>query len=377
MSRLFSRLLTLGLATVRLVQRRRPKSHGEVQRILVAHWLLLGDTLLLAPLLAKLSRDYPKAERYVLARPAVAALFAREPYGFRAIPYDPRDSRTFHRLRANGPFDIAYVVGDNRYAWLARAIGARWIVGFEGDHPRWKNWMLDELVSHSAEPCAWADMAATLTPGPPPQPYRPSQWLPPPAPRTDLAKGSYVILHVGASTSLKLWPAERWRLLAEWFVTMDLTPIWSAGSGEERLVDEIDPQQRFQRHCGSLTLPELWHVLSNARLLICPDTGIAHLGRIVGVPTIALFGPGSVFLYGKGEFWRDSAYVGLMASSKDVPCRNQRLLFRREIDWVQRCGRQVHECETPGACMAAIPLEQVKASAITLLNQPRTKHISS
>ena len=49
-------------------------------------------------------------------------------------------------------------------------------------------------------------------------------------------------------------------------------------------------------------------LLASAALLITLDTGIAHLAKLVGVPTIALFGPGSSVLLGRGNFWRDAPF---------------------------------------------------------------------
>ena len=373
MSRLPARLLTLGLAGMRRLfgGKRAPVRDDAVRRILVAHYLLLGDTLLLAPLLARLADRYPHAEKIVLARPAVAPLFSGNPYGFRAVAYDPRDSGTFFRLLALGPFDLAYVLGDNRYSWLARALGARWIVGFGDDRPAWKNWMLDVQASSPAEPGAWADMAAGLLPGPAPLPFCPGAWPAPAAPAVAAPGGAYAVLHVGASTPLKLWPAERWRVLAEWLHEQGIVPVWSAGRGEAALVEEVDPAQRHPRHCGTLSLPQLWHLLAGARLLVCPDTGVAHLGKVVGVPTIALFGPGCRTLYGKGEFWRNARYIGLAA--EPFPCRDQKRLFRRELAWVRRCGRSPSECATPGACMAAIAIDTVKAAALLLLESAHAR----
>ena len=65
--------------------------------------------------------------------------------------------------------------------------------------------------------------------------------------------------------------------------------VWSAGPGEDALVDAIDGGSPRARILGTLSLAALWHVFARARLLVCPDTGIAHLGRVVGVPTVTLF----------------------------------------------------------------------------------------
>lgn len=353
MSRLPARLLTLALAAAKSLVRRAPYAGRPVRRILVAHYLLLGDTLLLAPLLAKLAACHPEAERIVLARPAVAPLFTGKPYGFRALAYDPRDFGSFRKLLGEGPFDLAYVLGDNRYAWLARAAGARWIVGFERDRPAWKNWMVDVLRPHSAVPTAWADMATELVSGPAPAPYRPGDWPMPGGRQLTLPSAPYVVFHVGASSALKRWPTERWQALAERMSACGLTPIWSAGKGEESLVTAIDPDGRYPRYCGTLTLACLWHLLAGAQLLISPDTGVAHLGKVVGVPTLTLYGPGSASIYGKGKFWRDARYVGL--SEDPFPCRDQKLLFRREIDWVRRCGRDRAACAVASVSLPTIP----------------------
>jgi ADP-heptose:LPS heptosyltransferase len=335
------------------------------KRILLAHHLLLGDTLLLAPLMAKLATRYPQAERVVLARPAVAPLFAGRPWGWRAEPFDVRDATLPTRLRASVGFDLAYALGDNRYAWLARAAGARWIVGFAADRPAWKNWMVDEPVDHAATPMAWADMATTLSEGDPPPAYWRGDWPMPPATDFSRPAGDYAVLHVGASSPLKTWPAERWAALAAALAARGLQIIWSAGRGEAALVAAADPGQRWPRHCGDLDLPQLWQLIDGARLLVCPDTGVAHLGRVVGTPTVTLFGPGSVQIHGAGAFWRESPFVAVTV--EPFPCRDQHILFRRRIAWVRRCQRGTDTCVAP-RCMAAIALDAVLDAATCLLD---------
>jgi ADP-heptose:LPS heptosyltransferase len=365
-SRLPIRLLTLALAAVNAPLRRAPSASQPVRRVLVAHNLLFGDTLLLATLLAKLAARYPDAERIVLARPAVAPLFSGNPYGFRALAYDPSNFKSFRALFGHGPIDLAYVLGDNRYSWLARAAGARWIIGFENDRPAWKNWMVDELRPHPTSPTAWADMAASLVDGEAPQLFCPGDWPAPQAPRLEIPSGEYAVLHVGASTPLKLWPADRWRAVAKILFKQNITPVWSTGHGEAELIEEIDPERRYPRYCGTLSLPQLWHLLAGARILVCPDTGVAHLGKVVGIPTIVLYGPGSSFIYGKGEFWRNAPNIGV--AEDPFPCRDQKRLFRREINWVRRCGRSPTSCPTPGACMQAISFSSVESAIGLLLN---------
>lgn len=371
MNKLAVRLLTTWRALASLARPRRPAS-APVHRILVAHYLLLGDTILLAPLLKVLALRYPDAERVVLARPAVAALFEGRPYGVTVLPFDRRDAASRRRVIDSGPYDLAIVPDDNRYAWLARAAGARRVIGFASDRPVWKNWMLDRAVTYPDEPGAWADIVAQhLHDGGaavPPPPFVADEWPAPAFEVFDKPRGVYAVLHVGASTPLKQWPAARWRALADRLANDGLTVVWSGGAAERASLEEVGPRDHEVDLVGRLDLPQLWHLLAGARLLVCPDTGIAHLARIAGVVTIALFGPGSRVIHGAGLFWKDAPFE--VVTVDDFPCRDQRTLYRREVAWVRRCGRR-HDRDAapagqsdPSACGRPLCMEFIELQAV-------------
>lgn len=359
-SRFYGRALLaphLALALARSLAGRAPAA--VPRRILVAHHLLLGDTLQLTALIARLRAAHPDAEIVMTVPVATAPLYEGRPYGVVAWPFDPRRPATLRAMLARKGFDLAVVPGDNRYSWLAMALGARWIVAHDGDRPAWKNWLVDRRVPYPDVPTAWVEIAAQLADGAAPAPYRPAQW-PAPACRPFERPGRpYCVLHVGASTPLKLWQPEKWLALARHLAGRGLAVAWSGGRGEEAIVAAIDPAGEFPSHAGRLDLPQLWHLLGDARLLVCPDTGVAHLGRIVGTPTVALFGPGSARLHGAGEFWRECPYRAVTV--EDVPCRDQHVLFRREVAWVRTCRRSPAQCAVP-ACMHAIGLDAVVAA---------------
>lgn len=331
------------------------------RRIIVLHHLLLGDTLMLTALLAKLRERFPDAEIVLTLPRAFAPLYVRRPYGIVVHAFDPRDLATFWPLLRAPRFDLALLPADNRWSWLARAIGARWIVGFANDKPAHKNWPVDELVPYSALPAAFCDTAASLVSGPAPTPYRTSAWRAPPREDAPAVAGDYAVLHVGASSPLKLWEPARWRALAAWLEARGIKVVWSAGRGEATIIDSIDAGQERRRFAGTLALSSLWHLLAGARLLVCPDTGVAHLGRIVGVPTVTLFGPGSAVICGAGKFFADSAYRAVTVDP--FPCRDQSIQFFREVPWVRRCERLFGE--PPARCRRARCMEAIEISAVT------------
>jgi len=341
--------------------RARPRNPA---RILIAHHLLFGDTLCLTPLVAKCRERYPDAEICLTVPGMLAPIYASRPFDVRVISFDPRDANSLSAALGYTGFDLALIPGENRFAWLAQAMNAAWIVGFDGDRPGYKNWLLDERIPFPGWPWNWADAAALLVPGPAPGPYDPGVWPDPPYEPFDEPAGNYCVLHIGARNPLRNWLPQRWRELSRWVAACGLDPVWSAGAGEESILREVDPSGTWRSYAGRLSLAQLWRLLKGARLLVCPDTGVAHLGRVVGVPTVALFGPGSVALSGAGAYWRNSRYRAV--AIEEVACRNQNLIFKREIPGMLRCVRFAPEC-TRNICMQEIALESVTGAARELL----------
>jgi ADP-heptose:LPS heptosyltransferase len=355
-----TRALVVPRAIARRLSRRGPSA--EPRRILVAHNLLLGDTLMLTPLLAKLHERHAQAEITLLAAPSAVPLYEKRPYGVRALPFRPADSATTEALLRESTFDLAFVVGDNRYSWLAAAMGAAHVVAHAGDPRASSGWMVDEAQEYPAEPGAWSDLVARLVEGPAPRRFAPGDWPAPSAQPFEAPKAPYAVLHVGGSTPLKHWPPDRWASLARSLASKGYAIAWSAGPGEEGLVRVADPESRHESFAGRLDLAQVWHLVAGARLLVSLDTGVAHLGRVTWTPTVTLFGPGSAVLAGPGDFWHDTPW---RAVGRDpFPCRDQPFLFRRRVDWVRRCGRTTAECPAP-RCMQAIQVEEVLAACET------------
>jgi ADP-heptose:LPS heptosyltransferase len=343
----------------------RPLRHRpqRIARILIAQDNRLGDMLMLTPLLAKLRERFPASDITMTIPPAAVGLYAGRPYGVRALPYDRWDPGTVWRLLWEPAADLALVPGDNRHAWLARAMGARRVVAFARDTPSWRDVVVDATVPYPGTPATWGDIVARLVPGDEPAPYRPEQWPAPACTPFDLPPHPYAVLHVGASSPLKLWPAERWRRLAERLRDHGLAVAWSGGTGEQHLVAEADPEGMFPSYAGRLQLAQTWHLLARARIVVTLDTSVAHLGRLTGAPTVTLFGPGSPVLFGTGRFWRDSPWLAVADDA--IACRDQPLIFGRTLPWVRTCRRTPRQCDR-ARCMEAIGVETVWRAVTTL-----------
>ena len=131
-----------------------------------------------------------------------------------------------------------------------------------------------------------------------------------------------------------------------------LRVAWSAGPGEEALVAACDPQPGDRVTRGRLDLAQVWHLLAGADAARLPR----HRRRAPGAHR--LDADGHAVRPGLGDARRRRATSGARAASArctvaPFPCRDQHLLFRREVGWVQLCERSTRECAAP-RCMQAI-----------------------
>ncbi len=372
MSRISGRLRIFARALPRFVSKRlnlligRRQRPRQVSRILIVHHLLLGDTLMLTALLAALRARYSASEIIMTCPQAIVPLYTNKPYGVEVIAFNPHEAQTVKNVLISGPFDLGIVPGDNRHTWLALAADCLWIIAHAEDIPGWKNWPVDELIPFPSYPISWCDMVAQLAGADGSLRYCPEDWRAPDAKAFYLPTRPYVVLHLGASTPLKYWPSSRWEALAKWLEAQGYQPIWSAGIDQSALILDSDPENRYLNYSNQLDLAQLWQLLLGAAALVCPDTGVAHLGRLTNTPTLVLFGPGSKQVSGAGLFWQDSPFVAL--SEPDIACRDQKFLFRRHREWIRRCGRSMRECNQP-LCMEALNNQCVETALTALLKR--------
>jgi heptosyltransferase-3 len=110
-----------------------------------------------------------------------------------------------------------------------------------------------------------------------------------------IAGSPSVVIHPGAGAARKCWPIERF---------IELSGLLAAKGKQVRfIVGEVEkekwPADRLSALSSSATnvepanMVELAEVIRSAQLFIGNDSGPGHLAGILGVPTVAIFGPGN------------------------------------------------------------------------------------
>jgi ADP-heptose:LPS heptosyltransferase len=122
----------------------------------------------------------------------------------------------------------------------------------------------------------------------------------------EVVPGDVVLLHPGAASGSRRWPADRWARLAAQLAADGCPVVLTGGPTEIALCNGIaaqairtagrsvrrgQPGPSIRVEAGTLDLPGLTRLVASAQLMVCGDTGVAHLATALGTPSVLLFGP--------------------------------------------------------------------------------------
>ncbi|MBQ0927001.1 glycosyltransferase family 9 protein [Saccharopolyspora endophytica] len=107
-------------------------------------------------------------------------------------------------------------------------------------------------------------------------------------------RAGVAIVHPGASHGARLWPVERYAEVARWAADADFDVVLTGSESEHERAARVAELAGLPANsvlAGRTGLRELAALVAHARLLICGDTGIAHLASAFRTPSVVLFGP--------------------------------------------------------------------------------------
>lgn len=251
---------------------------------LVLRALGLGDLLTAVPALRALRRGLP-GRRITLAAPAVLGPLARATGAVDdVLPVDGLE----RPLPPTGPVDVAVNLhgrGPRSHRLLA-ASAPRRLLAFAcpgagyGGGPAW------DPDEH--EVSRWCGLVAAFgfdaDPGD----------LDLPAPATASPAPGAVVVHPGAASPARRWPADRFAAVAAALRDGGVRVVVTGGPGEAGLARRVVRLAGLDETAdlsGRTTLPELAALVAAARLVVCGDTGVAHLATAFRTPSTVLFGP--------------------------------------------------------------------------------------
>jgi len=255
-------------------------------RIVALRALGLGDLLTAVPALRALRRAYPDAHLSLAApawlAPMVTLLDCINELVDTA-PLSPLAPRLHGadlavNLHGQGPQSTELLRASSPERLLSYGVGPVWRNG-EREAARWCR-----LLQESGIPADPDDLRVV-----------PPTGLP--------VEAGVVLVHVGSAAASRRWPLDRWAQVVR---ALPGRVRLTAGPGEEQVAREVARQAGLtdQQVLQELSLPALTRLVAASRLLVAPDTGVAHLATAVGTPSVVLFGPVPPQVWGAPPSWR-------------------------------------------------------------------------
>lgn len=257
-----------------------------MRRVLVYRAIGLGDLLTGVPALRALRRALPGREIVLAApgaqRPLIELIDAVD----RQIPTEELAPVAWE----GPPPEVAVDLHGNGPASreLVERLGADRVVGF-GLAPGNPAWDPDEH-----ERARWCRLVVAVFGGTAQAAEQMADdvLLPPPPVRSP--HPGAVLIHPGAASGARRWPPERFAAVARRLAESGRHVVVTGSAGERALAEEVAAAAGLPPAAvlaGSTDLGALAALVAGASLVVCGDTGMAHLASAFGTPSVVLFGP--------------------------------------------------------------------------------------
>ncbi|MCA4135179.1 glycosyltransferase family 9 protein [Arthrobacter sp. M4] len=161
-----------------------------------------------------------------------------------------------------------------------------------------------------------------------------------------VGKGSYVVVHPGATAPARAWPALHHAAIVELLEAAGHRVVITGSASETSLTATVAGPSGHDLG-GRTDLPTLAAVLAGAGVVITGNTGPAHLAAAVGTPVVCLFAPVVPAIR-----WAPYGVPLELLGDQEALCRNTR----------------ARDCPVPGhPCLSTVTPEQVLEAVERLL----------
>ncbi|GII86725.1 hypothetical protein Ssi03_47150 [Sphaerisporangium siamense] len=294
-----------------LTGRRLPGGRAGAPVLLALRGLGFGDLLTAVPALRALRSAYP-GHRLVLAAPAalsglvslISAVDAQlDVSGPGPVPLERPDIAV--NLHGSGPESIVALSRIRPGRLLSHAHPE-----FPGlDGPMW------DPKAHEVH--RWCDLLAWYG-----VPADPADLLLPATAVTPVTPGD-VVVHPGAASRARCWPVERFAEVAAALAERGHRVVITGNAAERSLAFRVGTLAGLPVEsvlAGRTDLRDLAGLVAGARLVICGDTGVAHLATACATPSVVLFGPVSPDQWGPPP---DPRHIALWTGRSGDPHGNR------------------------------------------------------
>lgn len=267
---------------------------SENAKIVIVRLSALGDVCHAMSVVTAIRNRYPKAEITWITGKLEADLVSMMP-DIKVIIYQKssglKGMLAIRKQLINESFDVLlHMQWSSRASVLTRMIKAKTRIGFAKSHSREKqHWFVNTLApepkgKHVLD--TLMSMAEAID-----VPHaKPSWQIDVPKRQTVLPEG-YIIINPCGSKVTKNWTLEGYRKLIEHLISQGEKIVLTGGPTpvEIEFVNAIAQGFELDNLVGKTSIKELTAVIQDAKLIISPDTGPAHIATLVNTPMVGLY----------------------------------------------------------------------------------------
>ena len=267
---------------------------SENAKIVIVRLSALGDVCHAMSVVNAIQKRYPKAEITWIIGKLEADLVGMMP-GIKVITYQKssglKGMLAIRKQLKQIKFDVLlHMQWSSRASLLTRMLKAKVRIGFAKSHSREKqHWFVNTLApeprgKHVLD--TLMSMAEAID-----VPLQSPSWqLTVPERQTSLPS-SYVIINPCGSKISKNWTLEGYRKLIDYLVSQGENIVLTGGptKAEVEFVNAIAEGFELDNLVGKTSITELTAVIKDAKLVVSPDTGPAHIATVVNTPMVGLY----------------------------------------------------------------------------------------
>ena len=281
------------------------------QKILIVQSHLIGDVVMVTPMLRALRYAYPDSEIVLLANKFAKDMLEGLPYITRIVTlrfpwsmydYSPKNLinlLSIVKMLRKEKFDLAIDAQiDMRNAFLMYLIRAKRRLGYDitgggaflTDVPEFPVEMVNLLETRLSLlnylSIDTSDKKTELAIG-----KENIEHVETYIKEKSLIKNKVVGIHPGASVKEKYWKSERFAKVIDHLVARGYCPVIIEGPDDRKSVDSILSLCKTQASRLKTSLKNVAAFMSSCRLIVCLDSAAIHIAGAVNTPVVALYGP--------------------------------------------------------------------------------------
>jgi len=328
--------------------------------ILVIAPLFLGDLAMCAPFLVSLRKAYPNKKLTLICRNGlddVCTLF----------PLDHVISETKYSITTRKKLDLINTKGWEKIfcvfsdAWLpfVHSLTHKEIISFSTYKNRHKKFITQNIF-YPNEVMNRENLTQQLLPK--------SKRLQSSCIPIDIwtPKNAHLVIHLGARSSARRLSVNSLSILLKAIRQSQLKNrkiFFTVNNGEgPPLPCSLDNYEDLR---GRTSLSKLIEIMATSDAVIGVDTGVTHLSKMIGTPTLVFLGQSQSILYGEDDHFSRSVHISI----EDLNCRTKKTIHKVELDWVNTCSAK--ECpinaNTP-PCLDIFHLNKLKGPIDRIFN---------